>query len=305
MTPGRLILAAAILLAAPAAAEERADRLAAAFFDWAAEMGAPGPEIAVTRDGAPVLSQAVGREAGQPRLLASLSKSITAQCVAGLVEARRLRWDETLGQVLGWTGQAGEITVSGLVTQSAGLSDDRTQQAMPLWFDGAGDWRNVAGWGEVPGNPTYAYDNENYALLGSVIERVTGQDATAACDGVLPGATLAPEVAAFGPMGGWQARLTDYATFQALLWGNRPPDGPVAEVGGGAVYGLGMYGRPMGESWVWWHLGLLCMPGRVEAASFALVMRDGWSVAMAVDSCPGFEAMGTLDRALWEAFGAD
>ena len=90
-----------------------------------------------------------------------------------------------------------------------------------------------------------------------------------------------------------------------VLFAAYPPDGPVAEVGGGAVYGLGMYGRPMGESWVWWHLGLLCMPGRVEAASFALVMRDGWSVAMAVDSCPGFEAMGTLDRALWEAFGAD
>lgn len=283
--------------------QERAERMATAFLAWAEAAGVEGAEIAVARNGDRVLSRAAEGVPGAPRVLGSLGKSVTAQCVAGLVEARRLRWDTTLGQVLGWTGPGAGITVAGLITQSAGLRDDRVQEAMPLWHEGGGDWRLVAGWGVRPGPAEFSYNNENYALLGTVIERVTGQNYQAACSGVLPGSTMAPATAVYGPLGGWQASLGDYAVFQSLLWGNRAPEGPVTDLGGGVVYGLGMYGRPSGEGWIWWHMGALCMPGILEATSYALVMRDGWSVAVAMDSCPDYNQLSALDRTLWEAFG--
>ncbi|WP_417629107.1 serine hydrolase domain-containing protein [Pararhodobacter aggregans] len=283
--------------------QERAERMTTAFLAWAEAAGVEGAEIAVARNGDRVLSRAAEGVPGAPRVLGSLGKSVTAQCVAGLVEARRLRWDTTLGQVLGWSGPGAEITVAGLITQSSGLRDDRTQEAMPLWFDGQGNWHAVARWGVVPGEPGFRYNNENYAILGSVIEAVTGQTYAVACDGVLPQARLAPPVEPFAPMGGWQASLGDYAVFQSLLWGNRPPEGPVAELGGDVVYGLGMYGRPRGDAWIWWHLGAICMPGRLEATAYSLVMLDGWTVAVAMDGCPDYDQLSTLDRTLWQAFG--
>lgn len=284
-------------------AQARAERMAEAFLAWAEEAGVPGAEIAVARNGDRVLSRSAEGVPGAVRVLGSLGKSVTAQCVAGLVEARRLRWESTLGQLLGWSGPGAEITVAGLITQTAGLRDDRTQEAMPLWFDGQGNWHAVARWGVVPGEQGFRYNNENYSILGSVIEAVTGQSYAVACDGVLPQARLAPPVEPFGPMGGWQASLGDYAVFQSLLWGNRPPEGPVAELGGDVVYGLGMYGRPRGDAWIWWHLGAICMPGRLEATAYSLVMLDGWTVAVAMDGCPDYDQLSVLDRTLWEAFG--
>ncbi|WP_370240968.1 serine hydrolase domain-containing protein [Pararhodobacter marinus] len=289
---------------APAAISP-AEALARAFFDWAHEQGAAAPEIAVTYRGAVVLTQAEGVEPGAPRELASMSKAITAQCLAGLVEEGRLRWSDTMAARLGWTGAPGAITVAQLVTHSAGLPD-RTQEAMPGWLT-EGDWRSVAEWpmadliptaDDTP--PAYRYSNENYALLGSVVEAVTGQPYGVACDGVLPAASISETTGAFGPMGGWQAPLADYAMFHAMLYGDRPAQGPATVISAPVVYGLGMVGRPLGEDWIWWHNGMLCMED-VQAAAYSVLWRGGWGVTVAVDSCPGWEGLEALDLALVEA----
>ena len=287
-----------------ASVETRAEALAGAFFDWAHDVGAAAPEIAVTYRGAVVLTQAEGVEPGAPRELASMSKAITAQCLAGLVEEGRLRWSDTIATQLGWDGDAGAITVAQLVTHSAGLGPDRTQEAMAGWLT-EGDWRDVAGWPMAPVHapdtpPAYRYSNENYAILGSVIEAVTGQPYETACDGVLPTAALSETTGAFGPMGGWRAPLADYAQFHAMLYGDRPASGPVVAIDGPVVYGLGMVGRPLGEGWAWWHSGMLCMED-VQAAAYSVLWRGGWGVSVAVDSCPGWEGLESLDRALVEA----
>ncbi|WP_158515885.1 serine hydrolase [Pararhodobacter sp. CCB-MM2] len=303
-----LFVALLIGVCGPAVAQDdpRAEALRDVFFDWAEAEQMQAPEIVITRDGAPILHEAQGVEPGTPRLLASLTKSLTAQCVAGLVEEGRLRWDAPMSDLLGWTGEAGAIPLSALVTQSGGLRGDRTQTAMPGWLEGQGDWRLVSQWTRpLHPEPAFAYSNENYALLGTVIERVTGVPFERACDGVLPSASPSEQVATFGPMGGWQAPLQDYAQFHALLYGNRPPEGPTADLDGGAIYGLGMYGRPLDGGWIWWHIGALCIPGQVDTTSYALTLPGGWGLALAADSCPDFEALAALDRAFWEVMSHD
>ena len=300
-------------LPALAQAEGRADRLAEAFFTLAPE--GVGAEIVVTQGGSVVLDRAVGIEPGQPRALGSLSMSVTAQCLSGLVEAGRLRWQSPMSGILGWEGEGADITVAALVTQSAGLSGDRTRGAMPLWYDAAAagissevdassDWRAVASWPQEDRDAGgFAYSNENFALLGAVIEAVTGQRYENACNGVLPNSRLIDPVGRFGPFAGWQGRLSDYAVFQAILYGNRDAEGPASDLGDGVVYGLGMYGRFRDREWIWWHAGTLCLPGRIEATTCAMQMSDGWGVVMAMDSCPDFAQLAAMDRALWEAFG--
>ena len=150
----------------------------------------PGVQVAVQVGEDMVLSTAYGhadlstREALRPdhRIrVASHSKVVTATAVMQLVEAGRLRLDDTLAQHLPWTAGTGlsDRTLRQLLSHSAGVfrdSDDARHWQLDVAFPDTTDLRDrVLAGGETHGsNVRFKYSNIGYALIGAVIEGVVG-----------------------------------------------------------------------------------------------------------------------------------
>ena len=151
----------------------------------------PGVQAAVLVDGEVVMSTAYGVAdlASQTPLttdhlfhVASHSKTFTATVVHQLVEAGRLRLDDTVGQWLpdlAGTPVAG-ITVRALLAHGGGVirdGNDGDFWALYRAFPDAAALLAIArDEGKVvPANERFKYSNVGYSLLGMVIEAVTGQ----------------------------------------------------------------------------------------------------------------------------------
>ena len=113
----------------------------------------------------------------------SMSKTITAAAVLQLVERGAIDIDEPLSRHLSWIPYGQAVTVRGLLAHTAGLPNP-----IPLrWvhpvadherFDESASLRRVlAKHGRLKARPgtRFAYSNIGYWLLGSLIERVTGE----------------------------------------------------------------------------------------------------------------------------------
>jgi len=110
------------------------DALDASFREWLAANHLSSAELAVMKNGRPARSFGYGGwTADQPEVVASLSKAITAVCIARLVDAGRLSFTTTLGDVLTKDFEAlGEpvdprfktITIEQLLTHRSGLGRD-------------------------------------------------------------------------------------------------------------------------------------------------------------------------------------
>lgn len=317
----RNVLAIALLcvLAVPAAAQDVSARLDTAFDAWLSQQGATGRLATGTRhaDGRWVV-RGKGDAAGAALAeLASVSKSITAACTLSLVEAGRLDWSDRLPDLL---GDAPDVTVAQLVTHTSGLGLDSTQAFMQSWLDrapapdahfSAHVLRAVNARKTQNGTVgSYLYNNENYALLGLVIEAVSGRPYWETCrDALNVTADIAPSprTGGFQPWGGLQATPQAYATFLDAHFGPDSVIGsdpfalPHADIGGGAYYGLGLVFRPFRDSFNFWHFGALCISDRLNTGSFA-VLWEGRVGALAVyDACVDWPAMGALDGTLVQA----
>lgn len=308
--------AAMVLLGLSVAVPVRADDPVAAFAQWAQEQGADSTAIAVLQGGAPLIQQ----DGDAARDLASNSKAITALCVQALVDEGRLRWDMPIADALG--RDAPDATLAQLVTHSAGIAPDGTQLRMGFWLNedaprhahvtdivlGRRKQRGTVG--------TFRYNNENYALLGTIIERITGQSYQAACTArVLEPAgvrgALSPRFAAFGAWGGWRMSMADHAR---LLWHWFGPQGrvggdllslPVAAREDGSWYGLGMNYRDTGAGMQMNHAGALSFPFGPKTGAYAVVFPDGATVATAYDvPVASVGAFRALDRALSNALSS-
>lgn len=298
--------------AGAAGAQDRAtiDRVNAAVESWANGIGARETAHAVTYRGALVAREGEDR----PVELASLSKMITAVCVAQAVTAGRLTYDDTLGELLAERVRFGDprvagVTVGQLITHSSGIWPDGTQTVMHEWVDDPEPrhWQVAEaalerGW-QAGTLGAFRYNNENYAILGTVYDAVTGGQYAAEC-GAMSGATPSPRAGAYLAWGGWQMPIAEQALFWARWFGDggeiseAPETYPHIVVEGGAGYGMGVFQRRTGEAWNFWHAGALCMPGRLNAGSWAVIWQGEWGVSVAVDTCPAWEDFGALDRAL-------
>lgn len=303
----RLILALG-LMAGSVQADPTVDAVAKAFDDWRAAQGNPDAVLVVLRDGTEYLRIERGIPAEAPVDIQSNSKAITAQCVKALVDEGRLSWDMQLSEVL---DTASPLSVAELVIHTSGLWPDSTQKAMPGWRgDMTPRWAQVTAQALArPGGARaeYRYNNENYAILGAVIEAVTGEPYVAACaDRVLAPlgitAGLSPLVGSYGPWGGWHMSALDYARFHhASFAGTDPTETPLAALGGGAGYGLGMLSRPDGAGHNFWHFGRLCYGrGAGNGGSYAVNWGTEWTVVAEYRTCVEDAAMGALDRAMIE-----
>ena len=292
----------------------RAEGVMAAFEHWAQENALNGA-IAVLKDGIVLRQLGVGQDANAPVETASLSKAITAICVSELVARGALSYGDSAAHHL---GRGPDVTVAQLLTHTAGLGADSTQFSMQVWF-GSASPRHARVLEAVMLRPwflrgrlvpeTYHYSNENYALLGLIIEAVSDTSYEQACrDLVLTPAKAAgqpsPLSGAFLPWGGWRMTLADYGRFHATWFGRNnaraqtPLQSPAAKIGSDYYYGLGSIFRSDVTGTHYWHTGALCFPGRLNVGSFAASWANGWTVATSYDKCIDDKPLRQLQRAL-------
>ncbi len=304
----------AMALAGSVAADEKAERLNrinAAFASWLKDAGASGA-LAIRDPSGAISLQSHGQDAADPVELASVSKSVTAICAAELVATGQLDWSDTLAELVG-TGP--DLPLSALITHTSGLKKDSTQKMMRRGLDknqshaSGAVLEAVAARGGPKGRPgQYGYNNENYALAALMIEAATKRDYSDVCTELAlkpAGVTGAPSarLPMALPWGAWTMTIEDYSRFHAH-WYNaaqKPLEHPHADAGQGVNYGLGSFFRTLDRGNTFWHFGLLCFPGRMNAGSFAVNLFDQWGFVAVYDSCVDWDAMIKLDNGLVSA----
>ena len=277
--------------AAPLAAADPAE----VFEAWARAEGAETSAIAVLENGAATLA----RNADLPVDLASNSKALTALCVLTLVDDGTLSWDTTLTEALGQ--EAPPATVAELVTHSAGIGRDATQLRMGFWLNE--DEPRHAHVTEIVLNRNslsgtrgeFRYSNENYALLGRIIELATDDSYESACrarvlDPAGVSGALSPRFGAYAAWGGWRMAMLDHA---ALLWHWFGPEGRVGRDplalphiarAEGSYYGLGMNYVEDGEGLRMSHAGAISIPFGPKTGAYAVLYPFGVVAAMGYDA---------------------
>lgn len=264
------------------------------FSAWAQEAGADVSSIHVLTDGVP----SHRLDADRPLDLASNSKAITALCVLSLVDEGRLMWDTTLEGAL--DREAPAATMSELVTHTSGIGRDSTQLRMGFWLNETQPRhahvtdivldRNR----QRATRGVFSYNNENYALLGRVIEMMTGQSYVDACQSRVLGpadvsATLSPRFGAYAAWGGWRMSMKDHSK---LLWHWFGPEGrvgrdplalPHVERAQNSYYGLGMNYEIRERGIRMSHAGAISIPFGPKTGAYAVVYPFGVVSAMGYD----------------------
>ncbi|CAM9997491.1 unnamed protein product [Chrysoparadoxa australica] len=316
----RTVLCVVLVLAGlPAMAQTVHDRLTVAMAGWLDTQNTQGViDTAAMGDDGGFSFGREGQATADIRVeLASVGKSVTATCALTLVEAGKLAWSDRLPDLL---SMAPDVTVAELVTHTSGLGPDSTQDAMPEWLD-ATTAASVHRADDVLGavnaratqsgtRGTYGYNNENYALLGLVIEAASGQSYLQYCTRALDlsGEVMAsPRSGAYQPWGGLHATPTGFARFLVAQFGPESGPGqdpfayPHIEIGGGAYYGLGMVFREFGNGFNFWHFGALCISDQLNVGSYAVIWEGQVAALAAYEGCKDWDAMVALDGALARA----
>ncbi|WP_375279328.1 serine hydrolase domain-containing protein [Pseudooctadecabacter sp.] len=281
-----------------------------AWEEWLVTNDVTQSALAITKDGILLSDHGRGMQADDAVPLASLSKAVTGACVLALQDEGLLEVSDTLDTVFAATpdrvGQGGDITIDALLTHTSGLDFDRTQTVLNPSLWGASDMHDQIAdlaLARPLGAAEFFYNNENYAVLGSVIMQVTGQSVAEACaPRVLAGQpTAAPDRRTGGGLayGGWSMSVEDYAAFTATLAPD--DDWPGAPVGGGAYYGPGVLVRDMQNGTNLWHFGGFCLMGLGDYGSYFYVLENGWGVVVWYDICASGAQAVALDNALARA----
>lgn len=176
-------LAISLCLSGTASADPvaaRAAEMRRAYAAWAQVQKIPTPQIVILHKG-----QITGSTPADtaPIELASLSKAITAVCVASLIDEGRWSAQTTSAEVLGF-GHEG-ITIAKLLNHTAGLSPDSTQSLTEMWSTSTVPRKRIVAETALnrarKGAGNFQYNNENYGILGEMIEVALGQPYATAC----------------------------------------------------------------------------------------------------------------------------
>ena len=307
----RHLLLSFLLIASNAAAQDNArlDKVEAAWRDWFASHRVGNSALAIAREGRVERDVMRGGDAGAAAPLASLSKAITGACVARLVENGALGFEDMVSLHL--PAAAPDLTVAALLTHAGGIWPDTTQEKMWDWVNDAenrhSDVTGIALSRSVAA-PGYRYNNENYAVLGALIEAVSGEGYEAFCTAQvleplgLKSPKRSPRYGAFLPWGGWAMSARDYALFADAQFASVDPKAaPHVPAGGGAQYGLGALFFEAEGLRITWHTGLLCFGSIDGAGAYFAQVSPGMTVAVTFEGCPGESALADLDQALLTA----
>jgi len=236
------VLIAALLAAAPeiqtppaGAALIGSDTISQLVSAWAERDGVQQFSLAVWRGGKVVESLGYGGwDPAKPYPVASLSKAVTAVCIADLVQHGRLSFDDTLGKVLAdYFQQAGDpsdpkfrsITIEQLLAHRAGMIRDPAGYATSMADAVRNTTHTMLTAPRVP-----SYSNGGYLMLGFVAQTVSGVDYETQCKKVLTrsGATgfIDPKLIDRAPNGGWEISAIDYAKFLDVFEPTNPALSP-------------------------------------------------------------------------------
>ncbi|HSL93677.1 MAG TPA: serine hydrolase domain-containing protein [Bacillota bacterium] len=141
-------------------------------------MGLPALSVEVSYQGDTVFEYARGKGVTTDTLsyIGSISKSFTALAIMQLAESGRIELDAPVSRYLTEFRVSDQITVQHLLNQVGGMTDLDYMPDLPVdasFDDLIGDMNNIP-LRHVPGE-TFAYFNQNYSLLGAMVEKVSGQ----------------------------------------------------------------------------------------------------------------------------------
>lgn len=300
---------------------KRGARIEQAWSDWAEAGGTQRTTLAVLRNGTLVGSFGIGLAPDTAMPLASLSKVVTAACLEAELESDDISMETTLGDLgeLPWVpDHAEELSVAELLTHTSGLGPDLTQgdaqlrgQKSPMIETVAR--RALARDPQAGVVGKFAYNNENYAVLGAIVEAVSGSSYESACRQAvldplgIQSANIEGEWAAHGPWGGWSMSAPDFAAFAWATFGPNsaiganPADWPSADAGGDASYGMGVLWREIRGRKLFWSSGILCWNSAGDGGYFASYGGEWLVVALYNDCLDGTNRLRALDEALFKA----
>lgn len=149
----------------------------------------PGAALAIVDRRGPIQLRGFGEArdgeaatAHTPFILCSVSKSFTALAVMQLAEAGSIQLDAPVQRYLPWfevvpADASDEVTVRQLLNQTSGIAADAGDEALRFLSDASilATARTLIGT-ELNGEPgqDFEYANGNYALLGAIVEAVSG-----------------------------------------------------------------------------------------------------------------------------------
>ncbi|MEO0487841.1 MAG: serine hydrolase domain-containing protein [Pseudomonadota bacterium] len=283
-----------------------ADPAIAAWEQWMAKNRIPAGQISVWEDGAEIAAAQIGIDKTGAIGLASVSKTVVAACVHALVERGRVSWSDPTARHL---DIGDDRTVLEFALHTGGLGADRTQDApMARWRGPENDaaWSEEAFARAAEPRGTYRYSNENYAILGAVLETQVG-DIVPACRETLamPSLTRSQGWPGAGAFGGLAASAYDIAHL-ATQWASHAPDTigtvPVRDT---ISYVPGAVSAPLGTGRAYWHGGRLCDRPTIfhkarGTGAYWVSYGTGRVVAMTHAACLGAQTLDPLDEALME-----
>jgi CubicO group peptidase (beta-lactamase class C family) len=217
------------------------------------------------------------------------------------------------------------ITVAQLLTHSSGITYDPSQgnqggaiEALPHGKTNLTKQAQIIfteNLGAAPG-ASYDYNNMNYALLGLIIETLTGQDYESHCANTVlkpvgvTDAKLDPNWRVLASFGGWKISAKDYTRFQEYylpsmhLLSIGPAKWPKFDLGGGAYYTLGTLMRSSGNGYNFWHEGSFTWTTSNSSSSFGGyfgVLKENVRYMVDVGPTVSDDAFGDLDSSLYNA----
>jgi CubicO group peptidase (beta-lactamase class C family) len=253
-----------------------------------------------------------GRKATERAAVASVTKSVTAACIARLVDQGKLQTGTTLGEVFG-TNLSGlglnnpgnaSITIAQLLTHSSGLKPDHTRNGgIKSWYGRSRNMDHEIAVKALAGRRggkagIFFYSNENYAILGEVVRARTGQPPEKACVSLalapagISGATSDGYWGAFGSAAGWSLSAMDLMKFASRNYSRNATLGrPVASwpriaQASNIFYGMGEQFRVSSRGHVSYHMHLGHLnngQGRNDGAFF-VVLGNGWVITATSDT---------------------
>jgi CubicO group peptidase (beta-lactamase class C family) len=264
---------------------------------WMQEHHIGGASLAVMKDKVIVGSFGYGgMSPAKPARIASLSKAITAVCIARLIDEGRLSFTTPLGTVLaGAFRRGGEpvdtrfktITIEQLLTHRAGLA--REARPGPPARDLNGSFARIV-LTPLEDNPggRMSYSNIGYQTLGLVVETVSGTPYERRCGSTAlapmkASGAIDPELRQRAGGGGWRVSAIDYAKFIQVF---DPDVGVLGDTSrawqqalpGNPAYGLGTFLRRTAQGVTFWHTGRAA--ARERSGSLTVKSGSGWTAVV-------------------------
>jgi CubicO group peptidase (beta-lactamase class C family) len=272
-----MLLAWQPALAAPNPVAESVDR---AVTSWMKDYHIANAEVAVALHQNLVGSYDHGWKPTERHPIASLSKAITAVCIAGLVDDKRLAFADTLGSVLAGYFKRDNganapkdprfttITIDELLTHRAGLVDNAFNDANDHSVSASFKTATQTMLQTDPGS-AMSYSDSGYLILGYIAQVLGNQAYSNVCGKVftrlgMPAnagvidETLMPRA----PNGGWDISAQDYAKFLYAFDKQSDVLGPMTRqwldaLPGKQVYGLGTFMKRTARGTQYFHNGLV------------------------------------------------